>query len=217
MLFRSAVEPYVRRHWPDSFISWTRLCAGNVRNPLVASHVLAGVMAAEAFLAIYSAASALFSSVPLVITRGLASIADGISLAMTGMIGGLGTALGLLLLVVVLRLMIRKVWIADWAAVFLLALARIGSFGSGSARNVAVVVFFMSVSMVFVWLLRRFGFLAMLFALLTGVSITATPFLFSGWMAGQALTLRLIPVAIAAWTLSVILSAQRRPAMDTAT
>jgi hypothetical protein len=37
-----AIEPYVRRHWPDALISWTRLQAGRVRDPLVASHVLAG-------------------------------------------------------------------------------------------------------------------------------------------------------------------------------
>jgi hypothetical protein len=37
-----AIEPYVRKHWPDSLISWTRLRAGRPRDPLVASHVLIG-------------------------------------------------------------------------------------------------------------------------------------------------------------------------------
>ena len=44
-----ALEPYVRRNWPDALVSWTRLCHGQVRNPVVASHILAGIVAAEAF------------------------------------------------------------------------------------------------------------------------------------------------------------------------
>ena len=37
-----ALEPYVRRRWPQSLISWTRVLTGNVRNPLVGGHVLLG-------------------------------------------------------------------------------------------------------------------------------------------------------------------------------
>ena len=35
-----ALEPFVRRRWPQSLISWTRLLAGDVRDPLVAGHIL---------------------------------------------------------------------------------------------------------------------------------------------------------------------------------
>jgi serine/threonine-protein kinase len=37
-----ALEPYVRRNWPDTLISWTRLLAGRVRDPLVGRDVLLG-------------------------------------------------------------------------------------------------------------------------------------------------------------------------------
>ncbi len=47
--FCITIEPSARRHWPDSLISWTRFCAGKVHNPLVASHILAGVVAAMGF------------------------------------------------------------------------------------------------------------------------------------------------------------------------
>jgi serine/threonine-protein kinase len=211
-----AIEPYVRRRWPDSFISWTRLCSGKIRNPLVASHVLAGIVGGEAFLGLYAAISALSSSVPLVNAWGLAGISDEFSYWMRAAVGGLNTGLGLLLLVVALRLVIRKIWIADWLAAFLIALSRMGSFGSGLWRNVAVVIFFTPVTRAWVWLLRRYGFLAMLVVFLTALPITGTPFLLTGWMAGQAVTLHLIPVAVAVWALWVIVSAQRRPAADTA-
>ncbi len=37
-----AVEPYVRRYWPDLLISWVRLLGGGLRDPLVGRHVLTG-------------------------------------------------------------------------------------------------------------------------------------------------------------------------------
>jgi hypothetical protein len=48
-LFYVALEPYVRRNWPDALVSWTRLCNGKFHDPVVASHILVGVVAASAF------------------------------------------------------------------------------------------------------------------------------------------------------------------------
>ncbi|HZM89179.1 MAG TPA: protein kinase [Blastocatellia bacterium] len=39
-----ALEPYVRRHWPQLLISWTRLLAGEYRDPMVGRDVLVGVL-----------------------------------------------------------------------------------------------------------------------------------------------------------------------------
>ena len=39
-----ALEPYVRRTWPEILISWSRLVAGGWRNPLVGRDVLIGVL-----------------------------------------------------------------------------------------------------------------------------------------------------------------------------
>ena len=38
-----ALEPYVRRRWPQSMITWNRLLAGGFRDPLVGGHLLVGV------------------------------------------------------------------------------------------------------------------------------------------------------------------------------
>jgi serine/threonine-protein kinase len=37
-----ALEPYVRRHWPRTLISWSRLLAGQWRDPIVGRDVLIG-------------------------------------------------------------------------------------------------------------------------------------------------------------------------------
>jgi serine/threonine-protein kinase len=39
-----SIEPYVRRHWPQTLISWTRLLSGRLRDPLVGRDLLSGVL-----------------------------------------------------------------------------------------------------------------------------------------------------------------------------
>jgi len=39
-----ALEPYVRRNWPQTIISWTRLVSGKVRDPLVGRDIVSGVL-----------------------------------------------------------------------------------------------------------------------------------------------------------------------------
>lgn len=41
-IYYMAIEPYVRRFWPHSLISWTRLLAGRVRDPLVGHDMVLG-------------------------------------------------------------------------------------------------------------------------------------------------------------------------------
>ncbi len=46
-----ALEPYVRRTWPEILISWSRLVAGGWKNPLVGRDVLVGVLFGIAMVA----------------------------------------------------------------------------------------------------------------------------------------------------------------------
>jgi serine/threonine-protein kinase len=39
-----AIEPQMRRRWPEFMISWSRLLGGQPRDPLVGSHVLLGIL-----------------------------------------------------------------------------------------------------------------------------------------------------------------------------
>jgi serine/threonine-protein kinase len=42
-IFYVALEPYVRRRWPQIMITWSRLLGGGVRDPLAGGHVLIGI------------------------------------------------------------------------------------------------------------------------------------------------------------------------------
>jgi hypothetical protein len=44
-----ALEPYVRRYWPQAIISWTRVLAGRWRDPLVGRDVVLGVSMASSW------------------------------------------------------------------------------------------------------------------------------------------------------------------------
>lgn len=44
-LYYIALEPYVRRLWPEMLVSWSRLLSGRLRDPLVGRDVLVGVLA----------------------------------------------------------------------------------------------------------------------------------------------------------------------------
>jgi len=44
-----ALEPYVRRLWPETLVSWSRLLAGRVRDPLVGASILIGLLAGVGF------------------------------------------------------------------------------------------------------------------------------------------------------------------------
>jgi hypothetical protein len=112
------IEPAVRRHWPDSLISWTRLQRHRMRDPLVASHVLAGTLVISVFLTLRFARLELS---PLTMPMGFAftslnSTATFAGNLMGSVIPGLIMGMGFLLIVVIVRLRIRRVWVADLVA-----------------------------------------------------------------------------------------------------
>ena len=212
-----AVEPYIRRHWPDSLISWTRFQAGQIRNPLVASHVLAGITVGMGWewlvhhpvRALVSAppeatASVAFSSVfQFLFVRVYAVFAAAVMEAM-----------GCVLVVVLLRLLIPRLWAADLAACVIFGVSGLGYFGSGTFRNVVAVVFVGAICALWLTVFRRFGLLS-LFAGFAAVGISRTsPLLFSVWYGGYMLALQLSMAAIAAWCVWVIASASERRRMD---
>ena len=50
-----AIEPYVRRRWPNALISWNRALAGNLRDPLVGRDLLVGALAGVLIVLAYVA------------------------------------------------------------------------------------------------------------------------------------------------------------------
>ncbi|HEX7878561.1 MAG TPA: hypothetical protein VF720_04090, partial [Candidatus Eisenbacteria bacterium] len=55
-----ALEPYVRRLWPRTLVSWARLLSGRLRDPLVGRDLLIGAVAGSAMTALYLISASVF-------------------------------------------------------------------------------------------------------------------------------------------------------------
>jgi serine/threonine-protein kinase len=164
-----ACEPYVRRLWPEALVSWTRVLAGRLRDPLVGRDVLIGCTFASIQGLVIVWAWWIGEKAGIV---GLVPIQDALVLLRGGRyaVGELfatfllstAFALGIMMVFLLLRMICRKTWIAGtvlcvlWGAITALSFA--GLFGPQAALfgllfqafNAAVVVV----------LLARFGLLA---------------------------------------------------------
>jgi hypothetical protein len=162
-----SIEPYVRRHSPGSLISWSRLFAGRTRDALVASHVLAGCVLGMAGWVLVFGASVLVMQFegpdPQSLPGAFSSfILNGsgafVAWAMANTINGTLTGLGFVLLLVLVRIVVRRTWIAAIVAAVLISI----QFG-GSSNPHAYLAFLIANTIIFAcagWLLTRAGLLA---------------------------------------------------------
>ena len=145
----------------------------------------------------------------------LDSVASLISDWLLSMAYDFFVVIGFVLVVVLFRLLVRRVWIADIVGAILLGGLGLGSGGSVYENIIGGLVFALAFYTE-VRVLRRFGLLAqatmvvVVYALLPQAPIT-----FGSWYAGRELAGVGLMAAVAAWALWVIVSAQRRPGLDT--
>ncbi len=210
-----AVEPYARRNWPDSLISWNRVLAGRFRDPLIASHVLAGFIAFWAAGLLVDLVSAAVSAAPIAPPTTSIQAMNGVATFAGGVLASVGYApvqgMAFLVLAMLARLLLRKVWIADLVAALLLSLSGIAVDTSNPYRLAATSAAYVLFSYAFFWLLRRFGFLAVVSMWLMNNLVAAGPYTsLTSWYGGRMMLASGIGAVIAAWALWVILSAPRR-------
>jgi len=196
-----ALEPYVRRRWPATLVSWSRLLAGDFRDPLVGRDVLIGCLSAASTTAIgtllwfipswigHAPSKPFFG--PTWQFLGARTIIAGISQIL---FGAPIFWLAALFVLVLLRALLRKDSAA--AVAFFLLLGVFAGALSGFAP--AVLVGNLIFSGVAVFLLIRFGLLTMVahdifWSVLETFPLTAQG---SAWYAGISLAGILLLAAI---------------------
>jgi len=183
-----ALEPLIRRRWPDSLIAWTRLLSGRFSDPLVGRVLLAGALLgvfAAVFGELLELARRAFEATPPIppfpwdtTLRGPRAVASHLSNPAVAMFFALATAM----LFFLLRAVLRKEGLAAAAFVLIMTVPPFLIDGpiSGAFGLVAAAAF------IFVFL--RFGLLALVFANLFAhclqFPLTAD---FSAWYAGTSL------------------------------
>jgi serine/threonine-protein kinase len=204
-----AIEPYVRRQWPDSLISWTRLRSGRIRDPLVASHVLvalavmpAAELVAETIMRFGTDIWVLLGpSGPMLAFNGIGSLA---SVRLAGIGGAVAFCMLFLVLLVVSRLVLRQPLLAGLAVCVIGGTS--GLYAFTGPLGVLVNTLFMAVGLM---LLRQFGLLSFLVAFWV-VRAIDFPASLDAWYSGRFVFELAIPLAMAAWALWVILSERRQ-------
>ncbi|HVU64771.1 MAG TPA: serine/threonine-protein kinase [Phycisphaerales bacterium] len=117
-----AVEPYVRRLWPESIISWTRLVYGRIYDPLVGQSLLAGALGGAITLPIIYLTRLVpgwvghAPAAPYFSRRIEAGMLDGTRQALGHIVEnglqGLQRAMLMLVGIVLIKLIVRKTWLA---------------------------------------------------------------------------------------------------------
>jgi hypothetical protein len=199
-----AIEPYVRRNWPDALISFPRFTAGRLRDSLVASRILVGLSVGMGMMVLGKVlllASHQIETIPMESLSGFRFL-YGALLAAPQSVAFTNTAL--ILILVLLRLVLRRTWLVDVVAVA----AFVFSAAWGYPIGMLDVALGTSLNL---WTLRRFGVLAQAAFLVTLPLRNNMPWTPESWYTAYALTAPLVLAAVAGWALYTILTA-RRPA-----
>jgi hypothetical protein len=150
-----AFEPYVRRRWPQSMITWSRVLSGGFRDPLVGAHLLFGLALGIGLAPLNSCDHLALGQYGPVTNAGLLSSLDARGLAdnlLTKMVGAFLFGMLLTFVFMLLRVLLRRQWLA--AAAFILIPAA-GAFGNAHPGIEALGEF--SFFALFAATLLRFG------------------------------------------------------------
>jgi serine/threonine-protein kinase len=200
-----ALEPHVRRLWPQVLISWSRLVNGQWRDPLVGQNVLLGVLAgvvAAAVIQLQVLAPAWFGLTPQPFIQPQALALDG-PLALLGWFLGLitetpsGSLLNLMVLFL-FRWVLRRALLASCAYLAVMTVAIALFYEAHPVLGWLTVGINVALGL---WVYLRLGFLAGLVMNLTFFALLAAPLTanFSAWYAGNGLAVAAFLLALAAF------------------
>jgi serine/threonine-protein kinase len=197
-----ALEPYLRRRWPQCLILWTRLLSGDLKDPLVAGHILLGTALAVGVALLQNigrlVAWQINATLPLVgNTISILSAVRLVGLILAGIIIPAAIVMGFFFLLLMLRLIVRKTWIAS---ILFVALLTTSGLGGGGGPMDAAIQFIYACSVL--WVMLRFGLLpaTMIILVSTIAGSLALTSDFSASYASTGLMAHALVLALAVWS-----------------
>jgi serine/threonine-protein kinase len=178
-----ALEPYVRRFWPDGILGWTRLVSGYVRDPLVGRDVLTGC----AFAVILAMPEMLFNLLPPLVGRppalplfetyvdALMGPASLLSILFDAFVNGIFIAMFAVLGYVLLRLALRRTSLAVAAALVLLSLVQAQAVLTSGAPMWMAAIYQLSFIAIITTVVVRYGLLVSAVAFAVGSVLERIP------------------------------------------
>ena len=207
-----ALEPFVRRLWPQTIISWARLLSGRVRDPLVGRDVLFGVALGLTWVVIFvvnqAFATVHFNAAPqLMSTDYLLGSRSTLGALLFQLPSAIQGTLLFFFLLIGLRFLLRNTWAA--AAGFTLVFAALRVLGS--THPVSDVVTSILIYGIAAFSLVRFGLITLAVAVFVANLMGNVPMTldFSRWYATAAMSAPVGILAIAVWAFYTSLGGQK--------
>lgn len=196
-----ALEPYVRRHWPQSIISWSRLLTGRWRDPLVGRDLLTGVLLGMVWAALFHAGYLLqiragaqpqFAAVEYLLgTR------SALGMWVGNLVESVRGALVFFFVLFLLRVLLRNKTLAVICFVLLFSAMN----GLGSEHPWIAAPFWLLIYAIAALAVVRFGLVVLATGVFTANVLLNLPVTLdsSHWYAGTSLAVVLSFLAIAGW------------------
>jgi hypothetical protein len=195
-----ALEPVVRRRWPQALVSWTTLFSGRSRDAVVGRDVLVGVAMGVAWVLIIRGVDVATGGQDVMSSLGSVAVLGGLRStlgAMTGVIASaIRTGLFFFLLLFVWRVLLRRQWAAAMAFAATFALLDL----LGGRPWISVVTNF-GVLLMAALVVVRWGLVSLTVGLLVTNVLLSTPLSsdLSAWYFGNAVLFVGLTVALATW------------------
>jgi serine/threonine protein kinase len=205
-----ALEPFVRRRWPQTIISWTRVLAGRLRDAVVGGHVLVGMLYGLFLVVLvqilqYTHFHATGATGRVAIIDTVVSVPRLAGTLLGIFQGSMLSTLGIFFLLFLLRVVFRREWLAAIAFVVLFT-AIFTILGQG---NIAVTLPIRIVQYVLtIFVMLRFGLLSFVVGqamanILLLFPITAD---FSAWYSGSVIFVLVFIAALAGFAFHTALA-----------
>jgi eukaryotic-like serine/threonine-protein kinase len=198
-----ALEPLVRRHWPQVLVSWTNVLTGGAGDPVVARDVLIGVGLGVWFAVLFRLLALLFTSesvVSYIGDIGGANVFLGLRSTLGGALGEAPYTIRNVLLyffvLFVMRVAVRRGWLAGVA--FTVSMAGLNAMSTPHGVNAIIgLLYYGSGAFVIVrWGLLPFAIGTFVNSLIFDIAATRD---LSAWYFGDNLVLIGIVASLAAW------------------
>jgi serine/threonine-protein kinase len=204
-----ALEPYVRRRWPQTLISWSTILIGRVRDPVVGRDVLIGCAAGSLIVVLGGLSESwlrhaggwpnLDATLPLTGARG------AIGQVFLAIPHAVREGLFFFFLIFLLRALLRNQWVA--------ALAFAGIFASLNLSESGHPYFNAAISLIVLFslafLVLRWGLLALCVALLFSTVGNAPGPKLSSWYFSSTVFMLAVTLALAAWAFHTALGGRK--------
>jgi Protein kinase domain len=207
-----SLEPYVRKRWPQTLISWNRLLSGRLRDPLVGRDLLSGVLLGLLWAIVVETTIFVFVNGMGAPPRlgEMEYLAGGrriVGAWLASLLGSISSTLILFLTLSLLRVLLKRPWLAALAFVVVFA----APLTLASRHPQIEAPMFVAIYTIAAVAVIRSGLVALAVGILTSnvllsVPVTGDP---ASWYAGGSVFVFASVVVIAVWGFYTSLAGQR--------